>query len=69
MASALAQTMHAVAVSAQGVTADAKLSVELTGHTTGGGCGGGLGGGRGGDGDGQALMAAKDCAGTPSATM
>ena len=37
VASAVTQVVHALAVLAQGVTADAKLSVELTGHTTGGG--------------------------------
>jgi hypothetical protein len=37
VASAVTQVVQALAVLAHGVTADAKLSVELTGHTTGGG--------------------------------
>ena len=37
VASAVTQVVHALAVLVHGVTADVKLSVELTGQTTGGG--------------------------------
>ena len=37
VASAVTQVVQALAVLVHGVTADAKLSVELTGQTTGGG--------------------------------
>ena len=69
VASAVTQVVHALAVLVHGVTADAKLSVELTGHTTGGGFGGGLGGGSGGGGNGHEPRAASDAAFTPSAMM
>ena len=72
VASAVTQVVHAVAVLAQGVTADAKLSVELTGQTTGGGKGGrggGLGGGDGGGAAGHEPSAVSDATLTPALTI